>query len=48
VYTRVVAKERHVHLEKHVIPGPYSSIEFSRFFCSCISLSDSLSLLREP
>ena len=40
-------KERRAHLEKHARFGSYNRADFSRFVCSCISLSGPLSLLRE-
>jgi hypothetical protein len=41
-------KERCVHIENRDIFGLYNKECFFRFVCSYISLSGSLSLLREP
>jgi hypothetical protein len=47
VYTGLL-KEMCVHLGKHAISMPYNRETNSRFVCSCISLSEPLSLLQEP
>jgi hypothetical protein len=41
-------KGRHIYLENHIVPRSYNISYFSKFVCSIISLSGSLSLLREP
>jgi hypothetical protein len=41
-------KERHIHIEIHAIFGSYNRENFSKFVCSCISLSGPFSLLWEP